>query len=283
MDNLGTFKIVQDLARELSSGTVDLPGFPSVFAQVCQALNDPTMTTDQVAKIVGAEPALAARLLTLANSASNSPNSKPISELKSAVTRLGNNSIRAAASAFAINQIKRQAALASVQSGLEDLWKKSTFLAAICHVIGRHARVSPDEALLTGLMHAMGALYLLVRSVDYPVIAASPGAFTDLSREWNAQITKSILENWYFPDSIVQAAGDQDDVERTHSGAADLTDIIVCSKTLVDCGSYRDRIDSAYREVPALAKVGLTVAQYQQVIQHAQLQIDVLHEVLKPT
>ena len=112
--SVAAFKVVQELAAELSSGTVDLPAFPQVFAQVCRALDDPNNTNEQTAKIVSAEPALAARLLTLSNSVTFTQTGKPISELRSAVTRLGSNSIRAAASAFAIAQVKRQPSLASI-------------------------------------------------------------------------------------------------------------------------------------------------------------------------
>jgi HD-like signal output (HDOD) protein len=281
MNNAAAFKFVQDLAKELSAGTVDLPGFPTVFARVCRALDDPRNTNEQTAKIVGAEPALAARLLTLANSVTHTQTGKPISELKSAVTRLGSNSIRAAASAFAVTQIKRQSSLVSIHAGLEDLWKRSTYVAAMCHVIGRNAKVNADEALLTGLLHGIGSLYLLVRSVSQPALTADAAALQELIVEWNAPISKSILENWSFPDDIVQAAGGQDDLERKHTGGPDLGDVLICAKTLVQCELDRACVESKYGQVPAFSKVGLTVDQYVSVVQHAQLQIAAMQEALK--
>ena len=280
MSTEAAFKFVQDLAQELSNGTVDLPGFPRVFAQVCRALDDPKNTNDQTAKIVGAEPALAARLLTLANSVTFTQTGKPISELRSAVTRLGSNSIRAAASAFAVTQIKRQASLAAIHGGLEELWKRSTYLAAMCHVIARNSKVNPDEALLTGLLHGIGSLYLLVRSAAHPELIAGDGALVALTLEWNAPITKSILENWSFPDDIVQAAGEQDDLERKHSGGPDLTDVLICAKTLIVCNLERACVEAKYNHIPAFTKVGLSFEQYLAVVQHAQLQIAAMEEAL---
>jgi HD-like signal output (HDOD) protein len=275
------FKFVQELAAELSSGTVDLPAFPRVFAQVCRALDDPKNTNEQTAKIVSAEPALAARLLTLSNSVTFTQIGKPISELRSAVTRLGSNSIRAAASAFAVAQVKRQPSLASIQVGLEELWTRSTYLAAICHVIARNCKVNADEALLTGLLHGIGSLYLLVRTVAHPELVASEGALAELTLEWNAPITKSILENWSFPDDIVQATADQEDLERKHFGAPDLTDVLICAKTLVRCDLNRTCVEEQYARIPAFLKVGLAIDQYISVIQHAQLQIAAMQEALR--
>jgi HD-like signal output (HDOD) protein len=281
MNNAAAFKFVQDLAKELSSGKVELPGFPTVFARVCRALDDPKNSNEQTARIVGAEPALAARLLTLANSVTYTYTGKPISELRSAVTRLGGNSIRAAASAFAVSQIKRQASLVSIRAVLEVLWKRSTYVAAICHVIGQQSKVNADEALLTGLLHGIGSLYLLVRSVSHPALMAEAMALHDLTLEWNAPISKSILENWSFPDDIVRAAGDQDDLERKHTGGPDLADVLICAKTLVECALNRACIESKYGHIPAFSKVGLTVDQYVSVVQQARLQIAAMQEALK--
>jgi HD-like signal output (HDOD) protein len=281
MNNAAAFQFVQDLAKELSHGNVDLPGFPRVFAQVCRALDDPTNTNERTAKIVGAEPTLAARILALSNSASFTVSGKPISELRSAVTRLGSNSIRAATSSFAVAQVKRQSSVIPVYSRLEELWQRSTHLAALCSVIGRVTKVNPDEALLTGLLHGVGSLYLLVHAASYPALLSEDGTLVELMLDWNAQITKSILENWSFPDNIVEAAGEQDDQERKHSGAADLADVLICAKTLVDCGMDRGQVEERYHHVPAFAKLGLTMDQYTTVIEQAQLQIAAVREALR--
>jgi HD-like signal output (HDOD) protein len=279
--NSAAFKVVQDLATELSTGTVDLPGFPRIFTQVCRALDDPKSTNERTSKIVSAEPALAARLLTMANSAAFTQTGKPIADLRSAITRLGSNSIRAAASAFAVSQLKRQSSLASIADRLETLWTRSTYIAAMCHVIARNCKVNSDQALLTGLLHAMGTLYLLVRTSAHPELLSSEDVFADLAAEWNAPITKSILENWSFPEDIVQASGDQEDFERKHAGGPDLADVLICAKALFACDNDRVCIQAKFGQVPALAKVGLSIDQYLSVIQHAHLQIAAMQDAFR--
>ncbi len=63
------FAFVQALAAELSTGKVELPSFPDIAMRVRQVLADETVTPEKVVRVVGSEPALAARLLQLANSA----------------------------------------------------------------------------------------------------------------------------------------------------------------------------------------------------------------------
>ncbi len=54
---------LQQLASEVSEGTIDLPCFPDVVIRISTALADPNTTSDHVVTIVGAEPRLAARIL----------------------------------------------------------------------------------------------------------------------------------------------------------------------------------------------------------------------------
>jgi HD-like signal output (HDOD) protein len=277
------FEFVQLLARELSSGTVDLPGFPEVFSRVCRALDDPQHTTEQIARIIVAEPALAARILTTANSAAFNHSGQAIADMRSAITRLGGNSVRSAASAFAVSQVKHQASLKSVLPRLDALWEKSTHVAAICHVVGRTCKVNPDEALLTGLLHGVGSLYLIVRTAertDLFAMGGTGGSIEDLTDEWNAAITKSILENWDFPEQIINAAGDQDDCQRKHHGAADLTDVLICAKTLACYGNDPVQLRASFEHTPAFLQLGLAQDRCMAVLKHAELQIGAMREVL---
>src|SRR5439155_4123526 len=100
------FRFVQFLGRELSTGTLDLPSFPDIAIRVRQVLADEDVTPEKVVRVVSAEPALAARLLHIANSAAISFSGKPETDtdLRTAVTREGVNSGRSAAIAFAVWQ-----------------------------------------------------------------------------------------------------------------------------------------------------------------------------------
>ena len=55
------FAFVRELAGIMNRGHVELPSFPAVAARVIQVLNDPSASAEQVVRVLGAEPALAAR------------------------------------------------------------------------------------------------------------------------------------------------------------------------------------------------------------------------------
>jgi HD-like signal output (HDOD) protein len=63
------FAFVQSLASELSKGKVDLPSFPDIALRVRKVLSNENVAQDMVVRVVGSEPALAARLMQIGNSA----------------------------------------------------------------------------------------------------------------------------------------------------------------------------------------------------------------------
>ncbi len=236
------FEFVTALASELSSGKIDLPSFPDVAIRVRQALSNDNTGVDQIVRIVGSEPALAARLLKMANSAALNRSGKPIVELRTAIARMGYNMVRSAAISFAMAQIRASEGLKGLAKPLESLWRTSTYVAAFCYVLARnHTKRNADEAFLCGLLHGVGRLYLLTRTPLFPEFLGDPTSLAETMRDWHADVAKAILENWEMNDELVQAITLQDDVARAHSGPADLTDIVVAGNMMA---AYIDHPES---------------------------------------
>jgi HD-like signal output (HDOD) protein len=231
---LAAVKFLGSLAAELSAGSVDLPCFPDVVLRVREALADPRNTPARTVTIVGAEPRLAARLLQTANSAAFNPTGRPLTDLRSAVTRLGLQMVQSAAMAFAVQHMKDQAALRSIVDPLNQLWKRSIRVALISQAVARRTAVTPDKAFLTGLMHGIGRLYIMVRSLGRTGEFGEPGQFVGWVAGWQAGIGKAVLENWAFAEELSAAVGDQEAYDRVNTGEPDLTDVLIVSIVLAD-------------------------------------------------
>jgi HD-like signal output (HDOD) protein len=70
-----------------------LPAAPKQYLALVRLLRDPDSTAARIAEVVGQDPTLAARVLRLSNSAYYS-GGREISDLRSAVTRLGHEALR---------------------------------------------------------------------------------------------------------------------------------------------------------------------------------------------
>ena len=220
------FQFVAELAAEVSAGRVELPAFPDVATRVRKALSDEHVAPEQVARIVGSEAGLAARVLTLANSAALNRSGKNITELKTAINRIGHNNVRTAAMAFAISQLRHAEDLKPIKSQLEKLWNEATMVSALCHALAqRTPGVNIDEAMLTGLIHNVGKIYILARAHRHEDLFSSVEAMQLVMRDWHANIGKAIVENWGFATHVAEAIGAQEESDRV-AGEADLTDVL---------------------------------------------------------
>lgn len=268
------------LAAEVSGGTVDLPCFPNVVIQIRKALDDPKTTTEQAVTVVGAEPRLAARLLQTANSAAFNTTGKPLTDLRTAITRLGRQLVQSAAMAYAVQQMKDEQSLRSIAKPMSKLWQECITVASICHVVARRTKVAPDTAFLTGLLHGIGRLYIMVRSVANGASFADDPSVMDLVAGWHPQIGKAVLENWQFPEEMAEAIGDQLEYEPRRRHEADLTDVLIASIVLADALKSPAPRAIAMQGISAFQSINLNEQDCAAILTHAEYQVGSLHDAL---
>jgi HD-like signal output (HDOD) protein len=227
LPNTVVFSFVKGLAAELSAGQVELPSVPDIVVSLQQALSDDNVTNDTIVRVIGSEPMLAGRLLTMANSVALNTSGRKIADLPTAVARVGFNIVRSAALSFAVEQLRKASEYRHLEKQLDVLWKDSVQIAALCHVIARRfSSLNGDTALLAGLMHNVGRIYILTRASQYPTLTADPLTFNSIVRDWHANVAKALLENWKVADEIVDAVAGYEDLDREARGPVTLTDVL---------------------------------------------------------
>jgi len=269
---------LQKLASEVSEGSIDLPCFPEVVIRISTALADPKTTSDHVVTIVGAEPRLAARLLQTANSAAFSASGKPLTDLRSAITRLGHQMVRGTAMSYAMQQMKNEASLRSIVQPLTQLWSKSIAVASICRIVARRTKVNADEAFLTGLLHGIGNLYIMARAATHSTGLGS--SWLDLLAGWQASIGKAVLESWGFAEEMCDAVGEQADHERRWKHAAALSDVLIASLVLADALATPEPRVVATEGINAFLTVGVKAQEGPVILSEAETQIRLVRQAL---
>jgi HD-like signal output (HDOD) protein len=279
-DRAAALAFLRNLAAEVSGGTVNLPSFPDVVIRIRKALADPDAKLTQTVKIIGAEPRLAARLLQAANSAAFNPSGKPLTDLKAAVTRLGYRGVQSFAMAFAVQQMRLAPALRSIAKPLNVLWEESISVASISQVIARRTTVNPDEAFLTGLLHGIGRLYIMVRAVGKSNAFQGDHSFADMVDGWHPAIGKAVLENWGFAEPMSEAVGLQGDSDHSGRAEADLTDVLIAGVALTavlrEPGPRTVEIDG----ILSFRRLALTPQDCADILKHAEYQLGSLHATL---
>jgi HD-like signal output (HDOD) protein len=245
------FSFVERLAQDLRDERLELPAFPEAVLRIQRALQSPDTSTDDVVRILSSEPALAARLLRIANSVEFRRADQDITDLRQAVSRMGFNMVRSVSVAFAMRQLRRKDSYSpAAKAQLEQAWTDSLNVSATCFVIAkRFAKSNPDQALLAGLLHVLGRLYIIMRSKDSPEV--SDAEMREVIDGWHAAIGKAILESWGLPETLQDAVAHQDEYETELEGAVCLTDILIAGKLLAKGERNGERF-------PALRRVGAT-------------------------
>src|SRR5688572_22088366 len=235
-----------------------------------RVLADENCDTNQVARVAGAEPALAAKLLRMANSVALNPGGLKVTELKSAIARLGFSNVRSASLAYAVEQVRNAPALEPMRNVLNELWERSVLVASLAYVAARKwTYVSPDQALLAGLMHGMGRMYIITRSVDHPGLFADAATFQRMLRDWHAPVAKMVLESWEIAPEIVSAVEHFEQLDRRNAGDADLTDVLTIADLLASYHGDALALEVQLAEAAASRRLGITQESVALVLQES--------------
>jgi HD-like signal output (HDOD) protein len=204
----------------------------------------------------------------MANAAALNPNSRSIMDLRTAVTRLGFDALRSAAIGFAMAQIQRAKAFKGIERHLSALWQQSVLVAALCFVVARRTdRASADTAMLAGLVHGVGKLYILTRSTKHPALFGDQETYQQIVRDWHSNIAKALLESWHIPEEIVNAVHSAEDDARDLRGvSATLADMLELATLLAACREAPQNVAALLVGRKAGARLGLNIEACQAIL-----------------
>ena len=120
--------------------------------KIRSALADDNVSVSEIARLLGTDPALAARTLRIANSAMFYRGSRPITSLNGAVSQLGHKMVRNVALSFAAQQVFIGYGSRALRDLVGAVWRHSVHVAVVSHMLARvRTKLNADEAFLAGL------------------------------------------------------------------------------------------------------------------------------------
>jgi HD-like signal output (HDOD) protein len=275
------FTFVQALASELSGGKIELPGFPHIVMRVQKVLGDANADATRIVRVLGSEPVLAAQIVRMANSAALNPAGVPVTDLRSAVARVGLDTVRSATISFAVRQLRDAPLLKGLEAPLGVLWQRSVLTASLSCVIARRlTQVNPDTALLAGLLQGIGRLYILTRASGHRALFADQESYQTIEHDWHLSIAAALLENWGIADEIVQAVHESENFERESRGTLLLTDVLVVGTILAEHHDKPQAMHAQLHCAKPLQRLKLDATACETFIRESSHDIDSLREAL---
>lgn len=197
-------EIFQSIAADVAKGDLAFPTSARVAIQVQQVLNDPECQIGTAVKLVQAEPLLAARIVAMANSVAFNRSGREVTDVKTAVTRLGFKTVRSLAAALVTRQMAGGPGSPAHQALAAGLWEHTTHVASLAHVIARHVtHVDPDTAMFAGIVHEVGGFYLLSRADDFPGLLE--GGFDEWLDTGETEVGRAVLKMLAVPEPVQEA------------------------------------------------------------------------------
>lgn len=249
-------KFVGEILDDIKNNRLKLPILPEIAFKVREAVSDTNAAAAAIAKAVSSDASIAARLLQVVNSPLYR-GANAINNLQSAIARLGPPLVRNLVTSLILKQLF-QTKSPLLRQHMQVLWEHSTQVASICHVLARKfTRLQPDEAMLAGLIHDIGALPILLKAENHPELLADEAKLNDIINKLHASIGRLILEAWKFPSELVTAAAEHENLAR-NSEQVDYADIVTVANLHSYLGSKHRHAKVKFTDVPAFSKLGLT-------------------------
>ena len=186
-----------------------LPSLPAVAVELLQLCQDPEVDLARIAGRLEQDPALAARLLRVANTAFYSGGAE-VKTLKRAVSMLGSNSVMTLALSFS---------LVSAVRGLKgfdhaSFWRRALLSGLAGRCLARRTGQDPDELFLAALFQDLGMLALNAAFPTYGALAAeAQGDHARLERREeetlgvaHPEVGAWLVEEWHLPAYLGSAA-----------------------------------------------------------------------------
>ncbi|WP_283789799.1 HDOD domain-containing protein [Bermanella sp. WJH001] len=248
--------IATELIDQIKQDTLVLPSLPEVCLRVRDVAEDIESSIPQLAQIISQDAALAARVIKVANSPLVRTPSE-VTDLVTAVNRLGINFTSNLAMGLAMEQLF-QATSDVVDRRMRSIWQQSSEVASICHVLASHyTKLHPDQAMLAGLIHKIGALPILTYAEDNNALLNDGFALDKLIEKLHPLIGSHILKAWRFPKELLNVPGQYLKFDREIS-KVDYADLVTVAVLQTHANSEHPYAKLDWSTIQAFDRVGLS-------------------------
>lgn len=222
-------KVLADIQRDYKANKLVIPSLPDIAIKIREAVNDPETEAEDVTRIVQMDPALAARIVQVANSPVYR-GGKAIDNCRMAISRLGLTTTRDLVVSCTLQQLFKSNSPVLNEALLSE-WQKATLLGAISAIIARYTRgIDEDRSLLAGLVSNIGVLPIIAYLEKYPQLASDKAVFQQMVDEHAIPIGTMVLQHWDFDKDIISVVGEANDWFRDTTPEADYCDVVILAK-----------------------------------------------------
>lgn len=230
-------RLPESVERTIETGNIPSP--PEVLLRLMRTVDDDQATVSDLAEIVGQDPGLACRILSVANSPALRTG-KELKTLENCLIALGTRLVRSLATCLSIQRLFEKDTKFSA-SEIADFWTHSLLVGELARGIAEQADFpNPDDAYLSGLLHDVGELILL-QAIGNPYrrylanVSANPQLVSEevqLFGTTHSDVGSWLLDHWKLDSVLADGVAFHHTSADLISGATTLPQIIWLAQAL---------------------------------------------------
>jgi len=244
-----------ELREEIIAKRIRLPTLPDVALRIKTAVEG-ECSAKELSALIAQDIALSGRLVQVANSPLYRGETE-VDSIQAAVTRLGTKMVRGFVIGLAMRQMFNSSSNV-LSKYFRQVLEDGVQIAAISRVLaGVSLDIDPEEAMLGGLLHNIGALPILARLDEEEKGAMDTSAVHQLVDELAPAIGTRILSSWNLSEALVAVPEGCHELERNSGSRIDYVDIVLASRLQYLFSEGLIDVTQEMSGLPALAKLGI--------------------------
>ena len=248
-----TQEFFSDFSRDLSLQQVSLPACPDLAKTIRRAIESKSSSSQDVARVISVDPAIAARVLKIANSPIFR-GQRAIEDLHEAVTRIGLHTVGELVVCFTLRETFKSK-LPNLRKHLRENLEEAVHVAALCEHLCRDNELPWHEtATVAGLIHNIGSLPIINYAGEHPAFQSNPDVLKRARKRFAPEVGEQLARDWQLGDNYQQVLRQAHDW-RYDAKKSDLTSLVIAARLIFAVKRVGFEKAKVLGEIPAILLV----------------------------
>jgi len=275
---------VDPFARAIQRGRLRLPSLSPTVHRILKLIESADAHLDEIAAAVNSDPALATRIMGVANS-SFFRGASEVTSVRDALMRMGIREARTIVIVVALRStVLRSPGLGDLAHGI---WKHALLSATACQEVTSELPRWETAGFLAGLVHELGQLAVLAFASELPAwqedgAAPSPAVVGVLADATLVSLGAMILDSWNFPPAFCEAVFGQRAPESVAGEGAELAAVLDLGHRIaerIELGWPKESEDLDAELLAAGARFGLDGDRLTDIASEAEANFEALNKL----
>lgn len=252
--------VTEALTQDIRNNRLELPSPPELLIELRKLAADPETTSQDISELVKHDVNISGRLIKIANCALFASRNK-VSSAQAAITRLGLKKVQSLVTGLVIGQQIMRNKVKGLENFCQQAWQTSNDVAALTAILAKKkTQLDPEQALLAGIVHNIGALPLILKLNTIEALKQDPKVLTMVADvvipKLYPRAGQLIMQSWHFSPDMIMVATEHAQLSRTGSANIELADLVLIAHQLNQLNEFdTENIPERLVNAPAFSKL----------------------------